>query len=66
MEGICYNYPPVIRMIFTCDKCHFIFSRTVEPEQCPDCGKYAVRPANEAEKLEYAKNLKEFQDGSDG
>lgn len=47
-------------MIYICDKCHFIFSRTVEPEQCPDYGKYTVRLANEAEKLEYAKNLKEF------
>lgn len=39
-------------MIFVCDKCHFIFSRTVAPEQCPDCGKSAVREASEAERLE--------------
>ena len=56
----------VIEMIFTCDNCGFIFSRSEETEQCPDCGKYAVRKANEAEKLEYAKNLREFQEGSDG
>ncbi len=48
-------------MIFTCDKCHFIFSRAVEPERCPDCGKYAVREVTEAEKQEYAEHLKEFQ-----
>lgn len=53
-------------MIYTCDKCRFIFSRTIEPEQCPNCGKYAVRPANETEKLEYSQNLKEFQRSSDG
>ena len=57
---MCYNYPPVIRMIFTCDKCQFIFSRVEQPEQCPDCGKYAIRKANEAEKQEYKKRLKEF------
>ena len=47
-------------MIFTCDKCYFIFSRAVEPEQCPDCGKYAVRKANEEECQEYKERLKEF------
>ena len=26
-------------MIYACDNCHFLFSRTTEPEQCPDCGK---------------------------
>ena len=49
-------------MIFVCDKCHFIFSRTTEPEQCPDCGKYAVRPADEAERLEYEKRLNGSQE----
>lgn len=53
--------PRVIAMIFVCDKCHFIFSRTAEPEQCPDCGKYAVREASEAERQEYEEHLKEFQ-----
>ena len=48
-------------MIFVCDKCHFIFSRTTEPEQCPDCGKYAVREASEAEQQEFEEHLKEFQ-----
>ena len=65
-------------MIFACDQCHFVFSRAVESEQCPDCGKYAVRPANEAEQQEYAvrpaneaeqqeyaEHLKEFREGSD-
>ena len=42
-------------------KCHFLFNRAVEPEQCPDCGKYAVRPANAAERQEYEEHLKEFQ-----
>ena len=51
----------VMKMIFVCDKCRFIFSRTVEPEQCPDCGKYAVREANETEQKEYAEYRQEFQ-----
>ena len=33
-------------MIYACDNCHFLFSRTTEPEQCPDCGKYTVRRAS--------------------
>ena len=49
----------VIEMIYTCDNCHFIFSRVSQPEQCPDCGKYAVRLADEAERQEYEKRLKE-------
>ena len=56
----------VIEMIFVCDKCHFIFSRTTEPEQCPDCGKYAVREASEAERQEYEEHLKEFQRDGNG
>ena len=46
-------------MIYTFDNCHFIFSRTAEPEQCPDCGKYTVRPAAEPEQQEYERRLKE-------
>ena len=53
-------------MIFACDKCHFIFSRTRQPEQCPDCGKYAIREANEAERQEYEDHLKEFQGDENG
>lgn len=49
-------------MIYACDNCHFLFSRTTEPEQCPDCGKYSVRPADEAERQKYAERLKEQQE----
>ena len=44
-------------MIYTCDKCHFIFERVGEVSTCPDCGKDAIREANEAEKEEFRKNL---------
>lgn len=48
-----------MKVIYACDNCHFLFSRTAEPEQCPDCGKYAVREATEAERQEYEERLKE-------
>lgn len=44
-------------MVFVCDNCGFIFSRTAEPEQCPDCGKSLVRPANEIEQEEFAARM---------
>ena len=47
-------------MIFTCDNCGFIFSRSEETEQCPDCGKYEVRPANEEEQAEFAQRMAEL------
>lgn len=49
-------------MIYVCDNCHFIFSRTIEPEQCPDCGKYMVRLADDAEQQEYKRRLEEPSD----
>ena len=49
-------------MIFTCDNCHFIFSRVSEPEQCPDCGKYTVRPASEEEQQEFKDRLAGMED----
>ena len=47
-------------MIFTCDNCGFIFSRTEGTDQCPDCGKHAVRPANEAEQEEFEQRMAEL------
>ena len=47
-------------MIFTCDNCGFIFSRSEEPEQCPDCGKYEVRPTNELEQDEFSARMAEL------
>ena len=48
-------------MVFVCEYCHFLFSRIHEPEQCPDCGKYAVRAATEDEVLEFEKLLAEAE-----
>lgn len=50
----------VIDMVYCCDNCGFIFSRSEETEQCPDCGKYEVRPANEAEQEEFSARMAEL------
>lgn len=50
----------VIELILTCDNCGFIFSRTEETDQCPDCGKHTVRLANEAEQEEFAARMAEL------
>jgi rRNA maturation endonuclease Nob1 len=42
----------VIEMVFACDHCYYLFSASEQPEQCPDCGKFAVRPATEEETRE--------------
>lgn len=47
-------------MIFTCDNCGFIFSCSEETVQCPDCGKYEVRPADEVEQEEFATRMAEL------
>lgn len=43
-------------MVFACDYCHFLFCDTVQPEQCPDCGKAMVRAATEEEVREFEQN----------
>lgn len=50
----------VMKMVFTCDNCGFIFSRSTETEQCPDCGKFAVRPATEDEQKEFEQRMAEL------
>lgn len=49
-----------MKMVFTCDNCGFIFSRSTETEQCPDCGKFAVRPATEDEQKEFEQRMAEL------
>ena len=48
----------VIPMVYACDSCHFIFKRYSQTEQCPDCGKYDVRPATALEQEEFERRLK--------
>ena len=40
-------------MFFTCNECKYTFEAEQIPEQCPDCGKIAVRKATEKEIEEY-------------
>ena len=47
-------------MIYICEDCHFLFWSDIEIEQCPDCGKLAVRPADEEEQAEYWSYQREF------
>ena len=42
-------------MIYTCEKCKFLFEAEIEVTQCPDCGKFEVRPASQQEINEYAR-----------
>ena len=51
-------------MIYKCGRCHYLFSSEKELTdkkdnryRCPDCGKFAVRIATEAERKEYAIQL---------
>lgn len=45
-------------MICACDYCYYLFEAPELPEQCPDCGKQATRPANEQEREEYLSRKK--------
>lgn len=52
-------------MIYKCEKCHFLFQPVKKPAEeqndcyrCPDCGKFAVRVATDAERQEYEIQLK--------
>ena len=47
-------------MILTCDNCGFILSRSEETDQCPDCGKHLVRPADEDEQGEFTARMAEL------
>ena len=44
---------PMSKEIYTCDACHYTFEAETGCDQCPDCGKKRVRPADEQESKEY-------------
>ena len=48
----------MIALICACDHCYYLFEVLELPEQCPDCGKQATRPANENEQKEYLNRQK--------
>ena len=45
-------------MTFACNNCHYVFAAEQYQEQCPDCGKYAVRSATEEEVKELEERKK--------
>lgn len=51
----------VRKMVFACDHCHYLFSRVREPGQCPDYGKYTVRPATPEEEKEFEGRMAEIE-----
>lgn len=46
-------------MIYYCEKCRFLFSRSGEVDGCVDCGSPNVRQADEAEANEYKQRLEQ-------
>lgn len=42
-----------MKLLYACDACKYLFESEKEDKQCPDCGKFAVRPAVQAEIDEY-------------
>lgn len=40
-------------MIFICNNCGFLFERTIEPDQCPDCGKENIETAKTEDQIKY-------------
>ena len=51
-----------MKNIFACDFCHYLFEDEVQSEQCPDCGKYKVRPATPQEIEEFIERKAEVDD----
>ena len=48
-------------MIYFCDYCCFTFQRAGQIDDCPNCGKPAVREATEEEQGEYHKTRSEWE-----
>jgi len=57
MPDLVYCFPEGKPMIYYCEKCRFLFSRSGEVENCPDCGSPRIRFAGEEEIAEYKKRL---------
>ena len=59
-------------MPYACDNCSYLFESNEELEQCPDCGKFAIRVANDQEiekimavesasrRLQFVRNAEKF------
>jgi rRNA maturation endonuclease Nob1 len=47
-------------MVYVCESCRFVFERTGDTDDCPDCGRPDIREASEEECAEYRKNRAEI------
>ena len=47
----------VIEMVYYCDNCGSLFSRTGKQDQCPACGTHMIRSANAVEQHEFASRM---------
>ena len=52
-------------MLLACNHCNYLFESDKLVDQCPDCGKFAVREANEIESEEFSSRVSEWEDGGD-
>ena len=52
-------------MLYACENCSYLFESDEELEQCPDCGKFAVRAANDKEIEEFNYRVNDWDDGGD-
>ena len=44
-------------MVYVCDNCGALFSRTDKQRHCPDCGKNLIRSANQVERHEFISRM---------
>ena len=52
-------------MLYACNHCNYLSESDKPVKQCPDCGKFTVREANESEIEEYSSRVSEWEDGGD-
>ena len=52
-------------MLYACDNCSYLFESNEELEQCPNCGKFAIRVANDQEIEEFDSRANDWDDGGD-
>lgn len=52
-------------MLYICAACKFMFQSDKSADQCPDCGKKAVRIATPAEQQEYEERMRTMENWFD-
>lgn len=52
-------------MLYICAACKYMFQSEKPVDQCPDCGKTAVRTATPAEEQEYEERMRTMENWFD-